>query len=163
MPVGSPTIALGYIYDCCMAFVSDSCESTSGSLLSPGQTHHIIASVEDREVLSDEDITQDPQAVTSTAKAGTAAEVLGLWQGLRSQMEGKYSKIRIYEWFREINTYLTDVGGGWEGEFLSMDVEGHIGHLADAVTVDNILRADGEREESKMKGVKENQKFVSTV
>lgn len=45
-----------------------------------------------------------------------------------------------------INTYLTDVGGGWEGELLSVDVEGQIRHLADAVTVDNVLRAEGERQ-----------------
>lgn len=53
---------------------------TSGWLSSPGKTHHVLGSVEDGIVLPDEDITQDPQAVTSVAKAGTAAIVLRLWE-----------------------------------------------------------------------------------
>lgn len=52
---------------------------------------------------------------------------------------------------REINTYLTDIGRGWEGELLSMDMEGHIRHLANVVTADNILRADRKTEESERK------------
>lgn len=43
-------------------------------------------------------------------------------------------------------TYLADVGRRWDGELLPMDVEGHIRHLGNRVTVDNILRAQGKRE-----------------
>ena len=63
-------------------------------------------------------------------------------------MEGETVRGENAERTREINTYLTDVGRGWEGELLSVDVEDHIGHLADGVTVDNILIAEGERKES---------------
>lgn len=42
-------------------------------------------------------------------------------------------------------TYLTDIGRGWEGKFLSIDLEGHIRHLADVLTVDDILTMEGER------------------
>lgn len=51
---------------------------------------------------------------------------------------------------RETNTYLTDVGRGWEGEFLSVDVEGHSWHLCNVVTVDHILRQ--KEREKKVKG-----------
>lgn len=44
---------------------------------------------------------------------------------------------------RDTNTYLTDVSRSWDGELLSMDVEGHIGHLGNVGTVDTILRAEG--------------------
>lgn len=53
----------------------------SGWLSSLGQTHHILGSAEDGIVLSDEDIPQDPQAVTSTAEASAAAIVLRLSDG----------------------------------------------------------------------------------
>lgn len=59
---------------------------TSGRLFSLGQTHHLIASVEDGIVLSDEDITQDPQAVTSFAKASTAAIGFRLCEGFRRRI-----------------------------------------------------------------------------
>lgn len=53
---------------------------TSG-LDSLGQTHHVLGSVEDGVVLSNEDVTQDPQAVTSVTKASSAAIVLRLCGG----------------------------------------------------------------------------------
>lgn len=77
---GSPTIAEAYIYDYCMVLVSDSYKVTSAFLSGPGQTHHILSSAEDRIVLSNEDITQDPQAVASIAEAGTAAIIRRLWE-----------------------------------------------------------------------------------
>ena len=49
---------------------------------------------------------------------------------------------------KETNTYLTNVGRGWDGEFLSVDVEDHIRHLANIVTVDKILRAEAVREDN---------------
>lgn len=59
---------------------------TSGFLYSLGQTHHILGSAEDGIVLSDKDITQDPQAVTTVAKASTAAIVLRLWERFRRRI-----------------------------------------------------------------------------
>jgi len=53
----------------------------TSDLSSLGQTHHVLGSVEDGVVLSDEDVTQDPQAVSSIAKATTAAIVPRLWEG----------------------------------------------------------------------------------
>lgn len=64
---------------------------------------------------------------------------------------------------RETNTYLTNVGRGWDGELLSVDVEGHIWHLANAVTVDNILKAEGGREESENKSHERVSKLCSIV
>ena len=55
-------------------------KEVSGRLSSLGQTDHVLGPVEDGIVLSDEDITQDPQAASSASKAGTAAIVLGLWR-----------------------------------------------------------------------------------
>lgn len=59
---------------------------TSGRLSGLGQTHHILGSAEDGIVLSDKDITQDPRAATSIAKASTAARVLRLWEGFRKRI-----------------------------------------------------------------------------
>lgn len=58
----------------------------SGWLSSLGRTHHILGSAEDRIVLSDEDIPQDPQAVTSTAEASMAAIVLRLSDGFSKRI-----------------------------------------------------------------------------
>lgn len=70
---------------------------SSGSLCSPGQTHPILASVKDGVVLSDEDITQDPQAASSIAKA-TMAAIVRLWGVFKEefQSDSRHSKMKTY-------------------------------------------------------------------
>lgn len=46
---------------------------------------------------------------------------------------------------QEIIIYLTDVGRGWESELVSLDIEGQVRHLADVVTIHNILSRGRER------------------
>lgn len=54
-----------------------------------------------------------------------------------------------------------DVGRSWEGEFLSLNVEGHVRHSADVTTADHILKAGGGREG--MKRDERVSKFDSTA
>lgn len=61
---------------------------TLGRSYGLGQTHHILGPVEDGIILSDEDVAQDPQAVSSDAEAGAAAIVLRLWGRRRVSDEG---------------------------------------------------------------------------
>lgn len=41
-----------------------------------------------------------------------------------------------------MHTHLADVGGGWESEGLSVDVEDHRWHVVDVVTVHHILKRE---------------------
>lgn len=62
-------------------------------------------------------------------------------------MERKYNKMRKYKVWQGIkNTYLVDIGCSWNGEFLSLNVEGHVRHLANVITADNILKTGGNKE-----------------
>lgn len=68
-------------------------------------------------------------------------------------MERKYNKMRKYKVWQGIkNTYLLDIGSSWKGEFPSLNVEGHVRHLANVITADNILKAGGGREGMKRDG-----------
>lgn len=68
-------------------------------------------------------------------------------------MEWEYSEVSKHKVLQgQTNTYLTNVGRGWDGELLSMDVEDHIRHLGNVVTVDTILRAEEVSEENERKG-----------
>lgn len=123
---------------------------TSSSLFSLGKTDHILGSAVDGIELSEENITQEPFAVTSSVEASKAAIVLSLWERLWR----RNSDVRKVLWWEKIqtlagktNTNLPDEGRGWEGKFLSLDVEGHIWHLRNIVTADSVLRADGEKKE----------------
>ena len=58
-------------------------------LPSHGQADHVLASAEDGVVLPDEDITQDPQAASAVADAGTAAVVLRLSEAERERAKLK--------------------------------------------------------------------------
>lgn len=91
--------------------------------------------------MSDEDVTQDPHVIVCWSEAGAAAVGWSL-QGMTG-----FETFRHKTWEKKRKTtYLNGVSGGWEGEFLSLDVEGHIGHYI-KVTADDKLQEDGGREE----------------
>lgn len=66
------------IADCCKALR----QGDSGFLSSLGKTNHILGSAVDGIELSEENITQEPFAVTSSVEASKAAIVLSLWERL---------------------------------------------------------------------------------
>lgn len=98
---------------------------TSAGSFSLGQTQAALASAEHGVVMPDEDVAQDPHVIIRGSEAGAAAV------GWRLQgMTGVRSIwwVRHKTWQGKRNTYLKGVSGGWEGEFLSLDVKGHNGH-----------------------------------